>query len=129
MTQLRISHLSDPRQIASAITGLQRRTDAIDVNSSQSAATVDRDLSVDGNVDVSGHFAVSGTQVVGARNTGWAADTGTADKAAHATYTAPTISNPPTQAEVQAIANALQTATRQIKALKDLALGHGFAGA
>lgn len=59
---------------------------------------------------------------------GWTADTGTADRASHATYTAPTISNPPTQAEVQAIATALQAATQEIKALKDDLIAQSILG-
>lgn len=49
----------------------------------------------------------------------WAAPTGTASRAAFATYTAPTISNPPTQAEVQALATALQAHSRALKAVVD----------
>lgn len=51
--------------------------------------------------------------------TDWTAWTGTADRATHATYTAATISNPPTQAEVQAIANAVQNVSRGFKAKLD----------
>ena len=151
MTQLRVSHLSDPRQIASGLNGVLRRTDPIDVSSDQLSLTVDRALSVAGgitasadlgavnatltgnlvavNVNVSGVYQVAGVQVVGARSTGWVADTGTAEKTAHATYTAPTISNPPTQAEVQAIANAVQSVTRGQKAIKDALITHGLLGA
>lgn len=75
----------------------------------------------------SGYF-YGAAQVVGARVTGFAADTGTADKTAHATYTAVTISNPPTQAEVQAISTALQNVSRGQKALKDAAIAHGLVG-
>lgn len=60
-----------------------------------------------------------------APSTGWAADTGTASRATAATYTAPTISNPPTQAEVQAIANALQAVSRGQKAVKDDLIAQG----
>jgi len=71
---------------------------------------------------------MNGTQVVGPRDTGWSADTGTAKKTANATYTAPTISGSYTQAEVQAIANALQDASRTIKALKDAGIAAGSIG-
>lgn len=77
-------------------------------------------------------LSVNGTQVVAARKTGWAVDTGTAKRTANATYTAATISNPPTQAEVQAIANALQDVSRTVKAMKDDlhgTAGHGLIGA
>jgi hypothetical protein len=49
----------------------------------------------------------------------WGTATGVADRSAFATYSAPTISNPPTQAEVQAIANHLQILSRHLKALMD----------
>lgn len=55
-------------------------------------------------------------------STGWAAPTGTASKLTFATYTAPTISASPTQAEVQAIANALQVNSQHQKALIDALL-------
>ena len=85
-------------------------------------------LQVTNNINTNGVYSKGSVQVVGARNTGWTADTGTATKTSSATYTAPTISNPPTQAEVQAIANALQAATRSIKALKDALISHGLIG-
>lgn len=85
---------------------------------------------VAGNFNLqSGDYYRAGTKVLGARVTGFSAMTGTATKTAIATYTAPTISNPPTQAEVQAIADALQAAMRRLKALDDAALAHGFTGA
>lgn len=64
--------------------------------------------------------------VTGSADTGWAALTGTAQKGGGATYTAPTISNPPTQAEVQAMADRLQAADRTIKALTDALIAHGL---
>ena len=51
--------------------------------------------------------------------TGFTAATGTADRSTFATYTAPTISASPTQAEVQAIANHLQIISRHLKAMID----------
>jgi hypothetical protein len=129
MTALRVSHLSDPRQNAKAVNTALRKTDALDLSSDQLTLTSDRNFDVTGNVNVSGVFEVGGLQVVGARQTGWTADTGTAEKTAHATYTAPTISNPPTQAEVQAIANALQNFSRGQKALKDALITTGVIGA
>lgn len=81
----------------------------------------------------SGHaLLVNGTQVVAARKTGWTAATGTAQRTGFATYTAAAISNPPTQAEVQAIANALQDISRTGKAIVDdlhATAGHGLFGA
>lgn len=51
------------------------------------------------------------------RLAGWEAPTGTVERDTFATYTAPVISNPPTQAEVQAIANHLQLISRHLAAL------------
>lgn len=59
-------------------------------------------------------------------STGWSSPTGTASKSAFATYNAPAISNPPTQAEVQAIANAVQAISRATKALVDAGLTSGL---
>src|SRR4051812_35516527 len=55
-------------------------------------------------------------------STGWGGLTGPASKASFATYTAPIVSNPPTQAEVQAIATALQAHSQHLKAVIDALL-------
>lgn len=47
----------------------------------------------------------------------WAAPSGTEARTGISAYSAPTISNPPTQAEVQAIADAVQTLSRAVVAL------------
>lgn len=86
-------------------------------------------LQVTGAIKSTTEYRVGSNKVVGARDTGWTTPTGTATKGTGATYTAPTISNPPTQAEVQAMADALQLATRQIKALTDMCIAHGLIGA
>lgn len=49
----------------------------------------------------------------------WSAATGTASRTTFATYTAPTISAAYVQAEVQALANALQDVSRAMKAVVD----------
>jgi hypothetical protein len=59
------------------------------------------------------------TSAKAAKLTGFTAATGTADRTTFATYTAPTISASPTQAEVQAIANAVQVLSRHMKAMID----------
>lgn len=71
-------------------------------------------------------LTVRGTQVVAGRVTGFGAMTGTATKTAIATYASPTISAGYVQAEVQAIADGLQAATRRLKALDDAARTHGL---
>lgn len=65
------------------------------------------------------NLGTSGTFVRTVTSSGWSGPTGTAERSAFATYTAPTISNPPTQAEVQAVANAVQVISRHMKALID----------
>lgn len=76
-------------------------------------------------------YQINALQVVGARKTGWTTATGTADRATFATYTAPAISSPPTQAEVQALADHVQVLSRHLKALIDdlhATAGHGLIG-
>lgn len=82
-------------------------------------------------VDAAGGFKVGGVAVVGigSPDTGWTADTGTAKKTANTTYTAPDISAAYVEAEVQAIATALQDASRTIMALKAVLLAKGIIGA
>lgn len=63
--------------------------------------------------------SVSTDFVAKAGTSGWTAATGTADRATFTTYTAPTISAVPTQAEVQAVADAVQVLSRHMKALID----------
>ncbi|MEY6762894.1 phage tail protein [Kluyvera ascorbata] len=82
-------------------------------------------LQVVGSENVSVSYKVAGLQVVGARQTGWTAATGTALLGAFDANQAFTVSNPPTQAEVQAIANALVAARQRIKALEDAQRTHG----
>lgn len=59
-------------------------------------------------------------------SSGWSAPTGTTSKSGFATYTAPTISASPTQAEVQAIADHLQALSRHMKALIDAGVSSGL---
>lgn len=66
-----------------------------------------------GTHNLSADFTLAAKQ-----NTGWTAATGTANKGAYAAYASPTISATYTQAEVQALADALQAATRRIVALE-----------
>lgn len=71
-------------------------------------------------------YAINGSQVVGARDTGWTAATGTSNKGSYSTYAGATISATPTQAEVQAINDALKAASERIKALEDMLRTHGL---
>lgn len=52
-------------------------------------------------------------------STGWGNVTGTKSKAVFATYAAPVVSNPPTQAEMQALANHAQLLSQHLAAALD----------
>lgn len=54
---------------------------------------------------------------------GWGAATGTGSKTTFVTYATVAISNPPTQAQVQAISDHLQVLSQHVKALIDAGLG------
>lgn len=76
-------------------------------------------------------YNVSNIRVVTSRQQGWAVASGTAARITFATYNAPTISNPPTQAEVQAIANHVEILSQRMKAIIDdlhSSAGHGLIG-
>lgn len=76
-------------------------------------------------------YKVGANAVVGARKTGWTPATGTAARTAFATYTSQTISNPPTQAQVQAINDHVLILSQRLKALIDdlhATAGHGLIG-
>lgn len=87
--------------------------DALDVAKADKSVTITAGNGLTGDHNLSSGFTIDAVQ-----NTGWTTGTGTENKGAYATYTAPTISNPPTQIEVQALADALQAATRRILALE-----------
>lgn len=134
----RVSHLSDARQVSSAVNHALKKTDPLSLSVDQLSLEIDRNASLTGNFDVSGYYSVATVQVVGARITGWVADTGTAEKTSHATYTAGTtltFSAAYVQAELTALATrlaaveaALQGATRGQKAIKDGLITHGLIG-
>ncbi|HGM7177538.1 TPA: phage tail protein [Serratia marcescens] len=83
-------------------------------------------LQVGGNVNVSGSYKVAGLPVLGARQTGWTAATGTANKGAFNADPSFTVGATYSQAEVQALADALKVACQRIKALEDMARTHGM---
>lgn len=58
-------------------------------------------------------------------NPGWTASTGTANKGSYATYAAGTASGAYVPAELQSVMDALQAATRRIKALEDALFDRG----
>ena len=83
-------------------------------------------LQVGGSVNVSGSYKVAGLQVLGARQTGWTAATGTPNKGAFNADQAFTVGATYSQAEVQALADALKAACQRIKALEDMARTNGM---
>lgn len=83
-------------------------------------------LQVGGNVNISGSYKVAEVQVLGARQTGWVAAIGTANKGAFNADQSFTVGATYTQAEVQALADALKAACQRIKALEDMARTHGM---
>ena len=86
------------------------------------------ELDVTGSVNMTAELLRGGTQVVTARQTGWGAPTGTATRTTYATFAGQTITNPPTQAEVQAIDNAVVILSERLKALIDDLTTHGLIG-
>lgn len=78
-------------------------------------------------------FKVGANQVLNARKTGWGSPSGTLSRAAYAAYAGQTVSNPPTQAEVQALDDTVKLLARTVAALlTDLhsaTSGHGLVGA
>lgn len=74
------------------------------------------------------NYKVSSNQVVGARATGWTASTGTDNRGAYATYAAPTMGAAYNQADVQALADAVQALSRRVKSLETDLTTHGLIG-
>lgn len=83
------------------------------------------------NPDVATGYKVGGNQVVGTRKTGWSAATGTALRTTFNASPTLTVSNPPTQAEVEAIRDYALNVGKRFKALIDdlhQTAGHGLIG-
>jgi hypothetical protein len=55
----------------------------------------------------------------------WGPASGTLSRSAYSSYTAPTVSNPPTQAEVQGVANAVASLSQHVAALISDLEGNG----
>lgn len=83
-----------------------------------SAATVLTKLAAAAN---DARLTTDSTQTTGliwiAASTGWGAASGTLSRAAYAAYAGQTVSNPPTQAEVQALDNAVKLLSQTVAAL------------
>lgn len=59
------------------------------------------------------------------QNTGWTASTGVANKGAYAVYAGQVVSNPPTQAQMQALDDAVKALSGRVKALEDTLRANG----
>jgi len=81
------------------------------------------------NLETGVVLKAAGTQVVSTRRTGWSAWTGTASRLSYGSHLSQTISNPPTQTQVQNIDNSLVSVTQAMKALLDDLIAHGLIGA
>ena len=78
------------------------------------------------SLGIKSSLSVDGLKVIGPRQTGWTASTGTSNKGAFNADLDFPVSDPPTQAEVQAIATELIATRRRIKSLEDMARAHGL---
>lgn len=115
---------SDVDFLLDEVIDIQADISAIQADYVSKTATASQSLASPLNVTTS--YSVGGTKVIGARQTGWTAATGTALLGAFNANQSFTVSNPPTQAEVQTIANALVAARQRIKALEDANRTHGL---
>lgn len=115
---------SDVSTLSGRVTTAESNISALKTDYVSKAATATQTLASPLNVTTS--YSVGGTKVIGARQTGWTASTGTALLGAFNANQAFTVSSPPTQAEVLAIANALVAARQRIKALEDANRAHGL---
>lgn len=86
-------------------------------------------VSDSGVINTASQYNVNGSKVVGSRVTGFGAMTGIADKTAIATYNAPDIDVTYNEAQIQALADAVQANSRRLKAIDDSLIAHGLNGA
>ncbi|MBS0878393.1 MULTISPECIES: phage tail protein [unclassified Tatumella] len=82
--------------------------------------------SLAGPLNVASSYSVNGTKVIGPRQTGWSLSTGTANKSAFNADQSYTVGAVYSQAEVQAIVQALIETRQRVKALEDMAATHGL---
>lgn len=81
---------------------------------------------IQSSLSIQTSLSVNGVKIIGPQQTGWTASTGTANKGAFNADASFTVSDPPTQAEVQAIVTALVATRQRTKALEDMARNHGL---
>ncbi|AFJ47262.1 hypothetical protein [Shimwellia blattae] len=115
---------SDVSALQTDVSALQSDVAAIQGDYVSTSDTAEQSLS--GALDVAGYLSVDGTKVVGPQQTGWTAGAGTPNLAAFNADQTFAVSNPPTQAEVKAIADALTASCQRILALEQMARIHGL---
>ena len=82
--------------------------------------------SLTGPLNVESSYSVNGTKVIGPRQAGWTLSTGTANKSAFNADQSYSVGAVYSQAEVQAIVQALIETRQRVKALEDMAVTHGL---
>ena len=118
-------------RINSAADGVELSSDLDSVTFSQAGAQVAGTATTGINLLTGKTLTVNSVQVVKGRITGWATATGTATRTTYATYAGQTVSNPPTQTEVQNIDDHVKILSQRLKALIDDlhgTAGHGLIG-
>lgn len=83
----------------------------------QSAADTANASASDAQTRADDAYDLAATKVTKGAGAAWAAPSGTAARTSLAAYVAPVVSNPPTQAEMQALADAVQAISRAVVAL------------
>jgi hypothetical protein len=116
-------------QALAAAAAAQSAAGAAQGDASGAQATADTALANAGTAQSTANAAntLAGTKVTKDAGATFGAVTGTINRAGYTVYTAPVISNPPTQAEVQAIANALAVlSANHGAAITDLRANHAL---
>lgn len=106
---------------AQALAALEQALDALtEAVAASSAAAVAQDAAAEAQETADTKLGETQANALYVRQDGtpdWTAPTGTSDRGTFASYTAPVISATPTQAEVQAVADATQVVSRHLAAL------------
>jgi len=99
---------------AQALTALEQALDALTEAVAATSAAQAAQTTADGKLSVA---QANDLYVLQDATPTWSAPSGSVDRGAFTSYTAPTISAAPTQAEVQAVADAVQVASRHLAGL------------
>lgn len=110
---LLVQLIEDQAALTSDVEAINTAVDALaEENEDQNLSLTSLDTRIDA-------FEVLAPFVRQDQGAAWTVASGTASRATYATYSAPVITNPPTQAEVQAVADHLQILSQRVKALID----------